>query len=183
MYGNPAATFDWYDQYVTMMDRVQDCKLNVVLLGDFNTDMQKTNPAWDSTISLFDLDQMITSSTRITPHSSTLTDHVYNTSIVTNILVPATGISDHIPVCCTWSVKTVKPVLNVHSSIVYRCFKRFDDRAFLMDLHLTPFENVHNFSDPNLALSHWIDLFLDVINKHAPSQKEADKKTKPSHHG
>ena len=50
----------------------------------------------------------------------------------------------------------------------------FDERAFLMDLHLTLFENVYNFSDPNLALSHWIDLFLDVINKHAP-QKEADK--------
>ena len=60
IYRNPAATFDWYDQFVTMMDRVQDCKLNVVLLGDFNTDMQKSNPAWDSTISLFSLDQIIT---------------------------------------------------------------------------------------------------------------------------
>ena len=45
IYRNPAATFDRYDQFVTMVDRVQDCKLNVVLLGDFNTDMQKTNPA------------------------------------------------------------------------------------------------------------------------------------------
>ena len=136
MYRNPAATFDWYDQYVTMMNRVRDCKLNVVLLGDFNTDMQKTNPAWDSTTSLFGLDQMITSPTRIIPHSSTLTDHIDDTSIVSNILGPATGISDHFSVCCTWSVKTVKPVLNVHSSIVYRCFKRFDERAFLIDLHL-----------------------------------------------
>ena len=52
IYWNLAATFDWYDQFVTMMDRAQDCKLNVVLLGDFNTDMQKTNPAWDSIVSL-----------------------------------------------------------------------------------------------------------------------------------
>ena len=122
IYGNQAATFDWYDQFVTMMDRVQDCKLNVVMLGDFNIDMQKGNPAWDSTITLFGLDQMITSPTRITPHSS-------DTSIVLNILVPATGISDHFPVCCTLSVKTAKPVLNVHSSIVYRCFKQFDERG------------------------------------------------------
>ena len=48
--------------------QVQGCNLNVVLLGDFNTDMQKSNPAWDSTISLFGLNQMITSPTRITPH-------------------------------------------------------------------------------------------------------------------
>ena len=59
-----------------MMDRVQDCKLNVILLGDFNTDMQKSNPAWDFTISLFGLDQMITSPTRITHHFSTLIDLV-----------------------------------------------------------------------------------------------------------
>ena len=31
IYRNPAATFDWYDQFVTMMDRVQGCKLNIVL--------------------------------------------------------------------------------------------------------------------------------------------------------
>ena len=33
-----------------------------------------------------------------------------------------------------------------------------------MDLHVIPFENVYHFSYPNVALSHWIDLFLDVIN-------------------
>ena len=42
---NPAATFDWYDQFVIMMDMVQDCKLNVVLLGGFNTDLQKSKPS------------------------------------------------------------------------------------------------------------------------------------------
>ena len=82
------ATFDWYDQFVTMMDRVQDCKLNVVLLGGFDIDMQKTNPAWDSTISLFGLDQLITSPTRITPQSSTLIEHIYtcDTTIVSGLL-------------------------------------------------------------------------------------------------
>ena len=44
-----------------------------------------------------------------------------------------------------------------------------------MDLHVIPFENVYYFSDPNVALSHWIDLFLDVINKHAPLKKKKKK--------
>ena len=48
-----------------------------------------------------------------------------------------------------------------------------------MDLHLTPFENMYNFSDPNLALSRWIDLLLDVISKHAPPQKEAGETPNP----
>ena len=69
---------------------------------------------------LFGLDQMITSPTRITPHSRTLIDNIYtsDTGIVSNILVPATGISDHFSVCCALSVKTVKPLLNVHFLIV-----------------------------------------------------------------
>ena len=44
-----------------------------------------------------------------------------------------------------------------------------------MDLHVIPFENVYNFSDPNVALSHWIDVYLDVINKHAPLEKKRVK--------
>ena len=44
-----------------------------------------------------------------------------------------------------------------------------------MDLHLTPFENVYNFSDPNLAPSRLIDLILDVVNKHAPLKKKRVK--------
>ena len=46
-----------------------------------------------------------------------------------------------------------------------------------MDLHVIPFQNVYNFSDPNVALSHWIGLFLDVINKHAPLKKQKQKTT------
>ena len=69
----------------------------------------------------------------------------------------------------------MKSVLNVHSSIVCRCFKQFDEIGFLMDLHVIPFENVYNFSDPNVALSHWIDVILDVINKHAPLEKKRVK--------
>ena len=69
-----------------------------------------------------------------------LIDHMYTSD--TSIPVPTTGISDHFPVCCTLSVRTVKPDLNVQSSTVYRCFKQIDKRASMKDLHLTPFENV-----------------------------------------
>ena len=83
VYRKPTVSFDWYDQFVTMMDRVQGYKLNVVLLGDFNTDMQKTNPAWFHSVLInFGLGQMITSPTRITPHSSTLTDHIYTSDMI-----------------------------------------------------------------------------------------------------
>ena len=166
-----------------MMDRVQDCKRNAIPPGDLNIDMQNTNklktnnPAWDSTISLFSLDQLVTLPTRITPYSSTLIDHIHasDAKLLSIIHVPVTGISDHFLVCCTLSIKTVKPTLNVDSSIVYRCFRKFEERTFLMDLLVTPFENRYNFSDPNEAPSHWIDLFLHVVNKHVPLKKKRVK--------
>ena len=52
-----------------------------------------------------------------------------------------------------------------------------------MDLHVILFENVYNFSDPSVALSHWMDLFLDVINKHAPPHKRKKRKEKKKKSG
>jgi len=49
-----------------------------------------------------------------------------------------------------------------------------------MDLHVIPLENVYHFNYPNVALSHWIDLFLDVINKHA-ALKKTKKQKRPKH--
>ena len=34
---------------------------------------------------------------------------------------------------------------------------------------------MYNFSGPNVTLSHWIDLFLAVVNKHAPLKKKRAK--------
>ena len=92
-------------------------------------------------ISLFGLDQLVTSPTRITLHSSIpVIDHIYasDTKLLSNIHVPVTGISDHFPVCCTSSIKTVKPTLNVHSSIVYRYFKKFTKKSFFDGLACDP---------------------------------------------
>ena len=52
---------------------------------------------------------------------------------------------------------------------------RLKKELFLMDLHVTPFEIIYNFSDPNEALSYWIDLFLHVLNKHMPLKRKRVK--------
>ena len=44
---------------VEMMDKVNKNSFNVVLLGDFNTDLLKYQPAWESIMSLFGLHQLI----------------------------------------------------------------------------------------------------------------------------
>ena len=151
-------------------------------MGDFNIDLLKKHPAWESTFTLFGLHQLINKPTRVTPTSSTLIDHIYatNPSIVSNVDVPAIGISDHYSVCCTVACKDITSVNTKHSSIVYRCFKHFNEQAFLTDLSLVPFNYVYNFDDPDSALSHLTEALLTVANKHAPlKEKRIRQQTLP----
>ena len=75
----PTSTLVWFDEFVVMMDRVQNGKHHneILLLGDFNIDMFKPNPARVSTLSLFNLHQCVQSPTRVTSTTSTLTDLIY----------------------------------------------------------------------------------------------------------
>ena len=77
IYRSPSSTLVWFDEFVVMMDRVQNSKHHneILLLGDFNS----SNPIQHglSTLSLFNLHQCIQSPTRVTSTTSTLIDHNY----------------------------------------------------------------------------------------------------------
>ena len=66
VYRNPAATYERYDEFVTMLDKVSESKDNVLLLGDFNIDPLKPHLACESTFSILGLNQLITQPTRVT---------------------------------------------------------------------------------------------------------------------
>ena len=63
---NPAVTYAWFDDFVKMMDKVNEGNSNIILLGDFNIDLLKSQPAWESTTCLFGLHQLIKCAARIT---------------------------------------------------------------------------------------------------------------------
>ena len=62
-----------------------------------------------------------------------------------------------------------------HITVQYRCFKHFDQDAFLWDLSLAPFSGVFSFSDPNQALTAWYEAFIPVVEKHAPIRRRRVK--------
>ena len=134
VYRNPAATYEWYDEFVTMLDKVSESKNDVLLLGDFNIDLLKPHLAWESTFSVLGLNQLITQPTRVTCSTNTLIDHIYtnNSNLVHSISVPNIAISDHFPVLCTWSIKLPRRPPKGHITIQYRTFKRFSKNAFIL---------------------------------------------------
>jgi hypothetical protein len=175
VYRNPAATFEWYDDFLSMCDRI--CNTSTLLLGDFNIDMLKPHPAWDSTITLLGLKQLVNSSTRITSTTSTLIDHIYSTKpeAISNVSVGNLSISDHYPISCTWSAKLPKARKGCHSYITYRTFKKFKESEFLSELNNAPFCTIYNLNNPDGALSVWYAIFLNILNRHAPLRRKRVK--------
>ena len=182
VYRNPAAKFEWYDDFLQNFDSVDVHKSDILLLGDFNINMLKSHAAWDCTTTLVGLKQLVTSPTRVTSTSATLIDHIYsnNPESVSDVCVGRLSVSDHFPVSCSWSTKLPVNKKHCHTTVTYRCFKHFHEAEFLADLHCTPFHLVYSETDPDRATELWYSLFNQVLDKHAPlRQKRVKNRTPP----
>ena len=159
IYRSPSSTLVLFDEFVVMVDRVQNSKHHneVLLPGDFNIDTFKPNPAWVSTLSLFNLHQCVQFQTRVTSTTSTLIDHIYVSKLdrLIRTHVPITSMSDHYPVFCTLSCQIPKTKAGKHPIVTYRSYKHFDAGTFLCDLSNTQFDAIYGLSDPDEALAHF----------------------------
>ena len=50
--------------------------------------------------------------------------------------------------------------------------KHFNKAAFFNDLHWAPFTEVLNCTDPDKALATWYNVYLTVVNRHAPLKRK-----------
>jgi len=159
------------------MDKVNDENKNVLILGDFNIDLKQKQNQWITITSLFNLKQLISKPTRVTDKTSTMIDHIYtnNPNMTNNIKVVDSGISDHKPIFCKWKCKIPKNKKNGHTTFEYRSFKHFDENQFLLDVYNTSFWVLYNEHNAEKALDNFNDMFLSIIEKHAPLRQRRVK--------
>lgn len=177
VYRHPDSKDKWLDDFVQMMTKVPIKNRNILILGDFNFNMLKPQPVWNSVFTLFGLQQLVDKPTRVSSTSATLLDHIYtnNTSLCSDIYVSEDGISDHFPTTCTWKSKVPKLKKNGHNTIVYRSYKHFIKESFCHDLNSAMFHNVNNHSDPTQALDTFYSTLMPIIDKHAPLRRKRVK--------
>ena len=165
-----------------MIDNIHTVKphADILVLGDFNIDLLKPHSSWDSAITLLGLTQLVKSPARITQMSATLIDHIdtNNPDVITEDSVPDLSISDHCPISCSRSIKLPKCEPKTHSYISFRSFKHFNKAVFFNDLHWAPFTEVLNCTDPDKALATWYNVYLTVVNRHAPLKRKRVKHPK-----
>ncbi len=180
IYRPPDAKDDWLSTFENVLINASKDQVELVLMGDFNVDLcqgERVSKLVDITES-FQLTQVIDEPTRITQSSQTLIDHIYVTDLnkIVDSKVVQWDLSDHFAILAIHHNKCSKESDSQHKVISFRSMKQFDKDSFLNDLMTVPWEIVTQSSDPEEALSTWYELFLTVLDKHAPVKTKRVKK-------
>ena len=117
---------------------------------------------------IFDLQNLIKSSTCETKTSSTLIDVILTNRVRSfrHSKTVETGINDFHKLVMTSFRSTYQRARP--TKIRYRSYKTFDENAFLTGLRTCPFHECLKLSDSERAYENFKLLFLDITNKHAP---------------
>ena len=129
LYKNPLVCYEWFSDFVQTIDNLRAVKphADILLLPYCDIDLLKPHSFWDSTITLLCLTLLIESSTRITPTTATLTDHIIQTTQMhSQRLVYLTCASVTIapsPVQNLFNFQNVnsKPILSLRSFKHFKC--------------------------------------------------------------
>ena len=163
---NTFLTHEWLSHFEVQISKATQLSKHVILMSDFNVDLNKFNLHKHKLTLLCDeynFIQVIDESTRVTEKSSTLIDHVYVTA--PDFVL---GTSDHFPVCITYGCDQIKNLKNDHTEIIARDFKNFNQANFLTHLEFSLLS-----SDKNIDVFN--NVFLNILDKHAPEIKRRVK--------
>ena len=183
IYRPPNSSVNWNSVFEDCIENILKEEKELYLIGDINRDLLniQIKSAWTEYMQHFGLTQLVSDATRVTSDSSTLIDHVYSNcpENVNSINVSKVGLSDHFPIFFTRKLH-VHPSKSQHFSISYRSFKHFDEAKFIEDLQSVPWDTIKLFDDTDDIMEAWLDLFLQVVDKHVPiKQHRVKHRTQP----
>ena len=127
--------------------------------------------------SMLNLSNLISEPTRITETSETLIDVILtsNRDLIKQSNVFHTSISDHFLISCVLNLKIPRSDPPV---ITTRSYKRFDTEAFCEDIINAPWDTVSIFDHIDDQVSSLNQLFLEILDQHAPIKTFKDKHNK-----
>ena len=171
-YRPPNSSTLLYTHLETFVSRLDTENVEHILLGDFNCNLLVENDPNTSALmnisTVYGLDQLIKSPTRVTPHSSTLIDVIF-TSNLNNIVcsgVSHIGISDHSLVYVYRKIAQ-RPPCSGSNHVSFRNFKGFNSDHFRTEIRNQDW-NMADHNHPDDMWSEWRKLFSAVCEKHAP---------------
>ena len=180
IYRPPSASVDIFNKIESLVEQIDNLDLEVNILGDLNANLldHASSPAKKLSLIMehYQLSQLIDKPTRITKYSSTLLDVCIVSSpekIIHSGIIPV-GFSDH---SLIYSVRKINmlPKTKGIREIEIRNFKNFDSKNFLEDLDRQHWVQVESEREVNAMWTTWRNLFLGVLDKHAPLRSKRVK--------
>ena len=179
IYRPPDCSSDFFTNFESMIKAIDNEDKELHILGDLNCNMLKHIPdqptkTLKSIYEMYQLYQTIEEPTRVTKTSSTLIDHhaTNSTGKIARSGVIHIGISDH---SLIYAIRKINPATKTGTNIrtiEFRNMKRFDQQQFIADLLGQPWERIILQKDTNSMWSCWKEMFLEILNKHAPIQNK-----------
>jgi len=185
-YRSPEKQIDYFNDTIDMINKATNEGKGMIICGDFNWDYKLDETLATHKVKqledLFTMQQIVHKPTR-TESGNKILDLILTTNpdnhIYTDVL--PLGLSDHyMPYTVIKTNKTPQP----HNYAIIRCYKNFQEDAFLYDLErqvtirnnetATKYPPTTNKIQKDMEIElnykwkHWKEDFLKVSNKHAP---------------
>ena len=149
----------------------------IYMLGDFNCDLlasrsHRATTMLNSISEIYQLEQLITEPTRCTINSNTLIDLIFTNSpnrVVASGVIHL-GISDHSLIFAVRKISISNK--NIHKVVNVRNMQKFNVNTFRNDLDNLPWDNVKKLGDVNDQWQLSKNMFLSVVDKHAPLKRK-----------
>lgn len=178
-YRPPSAECAYLDELYGVMDKGCISGFEVYFVGDLNIDWLSQSCPLKTKLSNManscGLTQIINKPTRTWLKgdgscSSTCIDHVFTNvpELCSAILSIPVGYSDHNLIIISRRLKITKVCSKM---ICKRSYKSFKKESFISDIKNSSWSNVLSKTDPDDALQEFNDMFMKLIEKHAPLKR------------
>ena len=170
----PPSQSDFYDIFEQTCHQIDDSnKHEIIILGDFNTDMKgPLNSNLQRRLlecqTTFDLDQLIVEPTRITPTSRTIIDLILvsDPAKISQSGVIEIGVSDHFLTYCTR--KITKVLYHKQNNVKIRSLKNYNKETFEQRLKDATWSEVYSCESVEGAWLSFKSRFQTIVDSLAP---------------
>ena len=175
-YRPPNSNLDIFDEWALFLSKCDNKNYELIIIGDFNCDVGKSPPDHQTQklqfiCCLYQIDQLITEPTRVTPTSATIIDLILTnrSENISESGVIHLGISDH---SLVYLVRKFTPPKSRKTAREIRNFKNFVESDFIQDISMVPWDMIYQSDNPNICWQIWKSLFLEVLDRHAPLRRK-----------
>ncbi|XP_067949404.1 uncharacterized protein [Watersipora subatra] len=168
VYRPPNSPASWLHQFALYFTKCKEICDKIIILGDFNIDLNTSNEKWTNLINQIGLLQLIQSPTKIQAHSKSLIDHIYETnpSNIHHHGIMDIGLSGHNMVYARRKLRVASQTTKRRTKITYYDWKNLSTQSFQRDINFASWREVYEANSSELMLDKINTKLQSIVDSH-----------------